>query len=108
MDLIYKNTPLDLVIKILEYNGSIKFRNGKFIDQINKDDYRYKILHNISPIEPINYFNTTIYFRRPLGKYYVNLKIDTFYEMPIYRYIFQRKREENDYSRIILYYHELT
>ena len=53
MNIIFKNSPSDIVIKILEYYPIIKYRNRKFVNQILKDDYRYKILENISPITPI-------------------------------------------------------
>ena len=48
MYLIFKNTPIDIVIQILEYSGKIKYRYGKFMNQIQKNDIRYKMLEKIS------------------------------------------------------------
>jgi hypothetical protein len=36
--------PIEIVARILEFGTSIRYRNGKFMDQINKEDERYKIL----------------------------------------------------------------
>ena len=114
MNIIFKNLPSDIFIKILEYYPIIKYRNRKFVNQISKDDNRYKILENISSITPIfftNYSKIPMYYSRELGKYLVKLQIDetdeSYESDNIFRYIFQRKREENDTSQIILYFHEL-
>ena len=36
--------PLELVLRILVYDGRIKYRHGKYMNQIAPDDVRYKIL----------------------------------------------------------------
>jgi len=38
------NLPEELIVKILvEYHGGFSYRNGKFMNKIADDDYRYKI-----------------------------------------------------------------
>jgi len=44
--------PLEIVHKILEYDGKIKYRNGKYMNQISLDDERYSILQNMPIIIP--------------------------------------------------------
>ena len=59
--------PLDVLNIILEYSGYHRFRNGKFIKQISKNDERYTILENelpkLSKFTTIygSYYNTTFY-----------------------------------------------
>ena len=39
--------PVELVHRILEYDGRIKYRHGKYMNQIAQDDDRYKMLQGI-------------------------------------------------------------
>ena len=39
--------PLELVNRILEYDGRIKYRHGKYMNQITQDDNRYHLLRKI-------------------------------------------------------------
>lgn len=41
--------PVEIIDKILSYNGTIKYRNGKFMNQISKKDQRYHVLHTTIP-----------------------------------------------------------
>lgn len=51
--------PLDLVNMILEYVNVITYRNGKYIDRIDKKDLRYNILMKIQ--RPIKINDTQYY-----------------------------------------------
>jgi hypothetical protein len=42
--------PLELVHRILEYDGRIKYRHGKYMNQIAQDDDRYKMLLTVPQI----------------------------------------------------------
>ena len=54
--------PLELVHHILEYDGRIKYRNGKYMNQIAPDDDRYKMLQTVPQIQSWeNIFYMTIY-----------------------------------------------
>ena len=44
--------PLEIVHRILEYDGRIKYRHGKYMNQIAQDDDRYKMLLTMPIIEP--------------------------------------------------------
>ena len=43
--------PLELVNRILEYDGRIKYRHGKYMNQIAQDDDRYEMLLTVPKIE---------------------------------------------------------
>jgi hypothetical protein len=110
MDLIFKNTPIDIVIQILDYSGIMKYRYGKFMNQLQKNDIRYKMLENNSQFEPVYLYDFStkpIHYIRDLGKYFVKLQIVNIENTSKFRYIFQRKREKEDTSCITLYYHKL-
>jgi hypothetical protein len=42
--LISKYIPSELLNKILEYDGRIKYKNGKYVNIIHKNDERYDII----------------------------------------------------------------
>ena len=51
--------PLEIVHRILEYDGRIKYRNGKYMNQIAQDDDRYQMLlpmHKIQQCIDNDYF----------------------------------------------------
>jgi len=107
MNAIFKNTPMDIVKQILDYSGAIKYRNGKFMGRIEKEDERYTILETVSPIKTKLFNGNPWRYIRDLGKFYTYLFIDTAYDEPRYKYIFSKKREKNDTSSIILYYYRI-
>ena len=54
--------PLELVHRILEYDGRIKYRHGKYMNQISKNDDRYQMLLTVPKILSCyhNFFYLTI------------------------------------------------
>ena len=47
--------PLEIVHRILEYDGRIKYRHGKYMNQLAQDDVRYQMLLTMPIIEPYPY-----------------------------------------------------
>ena len=45
--MLFSNLPLELIYHILVYTGIVKYRNGKYIDQIPRTDERYKLVDSI-------------------------------------------------------------
>ena len=54
--MIFQYIPQELVNIILEYDGRIKYKKGKYINIIHKLDYRYSIIHQLIS-KKINYLN---------------------------------------------------
>ena len=50
--MIFSLLPEDIFRHILLYSGKIKYRNGKYMNQICKEDERYKLLRRIPRINP--------------------------------------------------------
>ena len=44
--------PFEIVHRILEYDGRIKYRHGKYMNQIAQDDDRYQMLQTMPQILP--------------------------------------------------------
>jgi hypothetical protein len=40
----YKNLPKDILIQVLDYDGRIKYKNGKYVNIIHKNDNRYELI----------------------------------------------------------------
>ena len=71
--MIFRLLPHDIIHHILSYTDTIKYRNGKYMNQICKNDKRYKLLLKIPPITK-EYFNHNIYkmfFRPTYTKLYI-------------------------------------
>ena len=52
--------PLEIVHRILEYDGRIKYRHGKYMNQIAQDDDRYIMLQAIPQFRSTNSFLVVI------------------------------------------------
>ena len=51
----WKQIPNEILNHILSYNGTIKQRNGKYMNQMLKTDPRYELLTNIPKVRLISY-----------------------------------------------------
>ena len=53
--IVFNTLTIDIIIIILEFDGRIKYRHGKFIDCISTNDYRYALLSTIKIPLPVKY-----------------------------------------------------
>jgi hypothetical protein len=95
MNTFFQKMPLEIVIYILQFDNIIKYRNGKFINQIDINDKKYALLNNYSQITP-KLFNRI--YTRDLGMSYVSLYVNNMSEPSKYTYTFSRKKQDNDTS----------
>lgn len=116
MEKIFSKLPLDIVKYILLYCNNIKYRNGKFMDQIDKKDDRYLLLNNLPNIDSIYHNNQLLWYTKKLSNYTVNLQktyIDDLFpddenkEDLHYLYSFKKIRLTGDTTSIIIYTHIL-
>ena len=85
MDKNWKSLPNEIIDLIIQYDGRIKYRNGVYMNQIDKKDDRYLLLYCISRKE---FFETSLNFQR---EFMFNSKFvrETFV-------FFRKKRYENN------------
>ena len=69
--------PLEIIHRILEYDGRIKYRNGKYMNQISQEDDRYQMLKQIPNISEwsssfmyITLLENTIYYTKIINVTY--------------------------------------
>jgi|LauGreDrversion4_1035100.scaffolds.fasta_scaffold00158_10 hypothetical protein len=89
--------PQEIIIKILEYDGRIKYRNGKFTDQITIDDKYEKIIKLINvkyfyqqkiKLYSINHFYIEIVLTRRPKK--IGVIFDYYYYGRVYMFSFYK------------------
>jgi hypothetical protein len=54
--MLFSSLPTDIIHHILSYNGTLKLRNGKYMNQIDQHDDRYKMLQTMPQIVPYLYY----------------------------------------------------
>jgi len=78
MNSCFQHIPLDIVIHILQFDNKIKYRNGKFMNQISEHDERSKLLYKL----PLKYI---FYMINHVGTYKGFRRL---FHVFIYRYLF--------------------
>ena len=93
---LFSKTPIDILQLILQFDGSLKKRNGVYMNQIPIQDERYKLLRSIPRKE---FFGTSLSERR---LFMVNNDIvnETFVH-------FRNKRDENNKYYTIYFQEQL-
>ena len=83
--------PLELVHRILEYDGRIKYRNGKYMNQISKSDKRYELLLKIPRKTTTLYrgYGVILHVSERLTIYIWD--IHNYLHPPVYEYVFSNK-----------------
>jgi len=61
MNAIFANLPEDIVRNILSYQGAIKYRAGKYMDQLSPNDPRYELLRTGLAGPTLQTYYTTAY-----------------------------------------------
>ena len=100
--MLFSNLPLDVIHYILSYNDTIKYRNGKYMNQICKKDTRYELLLKIQIIKanPIydsiceitNYYTTCNYIDT-----YTLLCVDIYSDKIIYTFCYDVEVKPTNY-----------
>ena len=98
-EMIFKNLPMDMIHYILSYNDTIKYRNGKYMNQICKTDKRYKILQRIKQIHLNDKFpgvyEVEIWYDLYYTAIYTLFSVDTDYDKTKIIYTFCYDCENN-------------
>jgi hypothetical protein len=74
---LFSSLPCEIINQILEYDGSIKYRNGKYINQISPNDDRYDLLKKIRPPILFNLFVVVRYSSFRIEKWRYPCTINT-------------------------------
>jgi len=103
--MLFSSLPIDTVHHILNYNGTLKLRNGKYMGQIPLTDERYNLLRNIpkmtfeeivapfsSPNDPYSSPNDMIYI---ITVSFTNK--DHFLDLIVYEYNSRRSQVTVEY-----------
>ena len=88
---MFNKLPIDIINRVLEYNGTIKYRFGVYMDQINIHDEKYDNLKQIIN-EKYNITNTIKMYYGLKNPYYMEIYIHNKNDMKfgiIYDYFYK-------------------
>ena len=90
--MVFSSLPTDIIHRILSYNETLKYRNGKYIGQISKMDKRYELLLKIPRkiLKIYNEYGFFVYVNRHLTIRIYEILYATS-QQPIYIYAFSNK-----------------
>jgi hypothetical protein len=94
----FTSLPLDIVHYILSYDGLFKLRNGKYMGQISKSDYRYELLLEI-PREFTSSYPNWRYVLRVNCHFIIIVYVGS-YEPIWYGYYFINRRIDDQLIRV--------
>ena len=92
----YADLPQEIIRHILSYSDSVKWRNGKYMDQIPHSDRRYTILLKI-PRQIITGIVNHCYYIKVKKRKLQYIHIDYGYQYLKYTYIFDQGTRLNSY-----------
>jgi hypothetical protein len=99
--MIFAFLPEDVIHIILSYNDKIKYRNGKYMNQICKEDKRYNLLNEIEPIYAnLDYeyvYETRKYYLMYYRQTYTTLCVDLENDKIIYTFCYNCEDEPENY-----------
>jgi hypothetical protein len=100
----FSKLPVDMIHLILSYSEDIKFRHGKYMNRISKNDSRYSLLGKIKPLQYIKFDSNLKYFFKYVlfpNNYTLQIRYSNFFDKIIYSYGDKEQRlVECCYNRI--------
>ena len=103
MKSIWIKLPIELVNLILEYNGSIKLRNGKYMNQISKTDSRYSPLMEIPAKELFFNWGSGTYVHVLFSNITYRLTMTEYYNC--LRFIFYKHALSVEETRLVVFWY---
>lgn len=94
----YQSLPLDTVHRILSFNDTVKLRNGKYMGQISKSDYRYEMLLEIPRTFTSSYPNWRYVLR--VNRHFIIIVYVSPHEPLWYGYYFTNRRIDDQLIRV--------
>ena len=105
--------PKEIVNIIIQYDGRIKYRKGKYVNQLNIENKKYDLLNKFF-INKTHIFNKilfvngdALYMDFPVGKYYFGMIYDYKYHGSGYMVSFYKNIQESLWYRFIDIFYRL-